>query len=211
MIAKLTGDIISRKPNLVILNVGGVGYRIHVPLSTYFNLSDDGKSVSLEICTCFKENAISLYGFITIEEKELFEQLISISGIGPKLSINIMSGIDFKELVEAIISADIDRLRSIPGVGKKMAERIILELRDKMGEISEEGSIKERKRLKRIDPTWKNLLDDTRSALINLGFSSVLSKKVVEEDLHEWEGRSPDLLPSFEYLFKSALKKLMKR
>lgn len=211
MIGKLIGEIISRKPNLVVLNVGGVGYRVHVPLSTYFNLSDEGKPVSLEICTCARENEISLYGFITSEEKELFEKLISISGIGPKLSINIMSGIDFKELIQAIATADAERLKSIPGVGRKMAERIILELQDKVEVVPEEEAVKERQRLRRIDPDQKNLLDDTASALVNLGFHSTLSRKAVEETLLEWEGRSPDISPSFEHLFKVALKALMKR
>lgn len=210
MIGKLTGDIITREPNLVILDVGGVGYRVHVPLSTYFQLSEEGKTVSLEICTCMKENEISLYGFVTGQEKRLFEKLISVSGIGPRLSINIMSGIDFKELVLAIISADADRLRSIPGVGKKMAERIILELKDKVEFLSDE-EIQERKKLRRIDPAQKKLLDDTKSALVNLGFTAAVAGKAVEEVLHEGEESSPVRLPAFEVLFKAALKRLMKR
>jgi Holliday junction DNA helicase RuvA len=210
MIGKLRGHIISREPNLVILDVGGVGYRVHVPLSTYFQLSEDGKAISLEICTCVKENEISLYGFISNQEKALFEQLISISGIGPKLSINIMSGIDLKELIRAIALADGDRLRSIPGVGKKMAERIILELKDRVAEHSEE-EIREMKKLRKMDPSERKLFDDTKSALVNLGFAAALSGKAVEGALQEWQDHSSERFPSFEDLFKAALKRLMKR
>lgn len=210
MIGKLTGNIITREPNLVILDVGGVGYRVHVPLSTYFQLSEDGTGISLEICTCVKENEISLFGFITGEEKALFEQLISISGIGPKLSINIMSGIDFKELIRAIAVADADRLRSIPGVGKKMADRIILELKDKVERSSEEDA-REIKKILRRDPAERKLLDDTKSALVNLGFTAAFSRKAVEGALQEWEEGSSDRFPSFEALFKASLKNLMKR
>lgn len=210
MIGKLTGKIVSREPNLIILDVGGVGYRVHVPLSSYFQLSEDGTTISLEICTCVKEDEISLYGFITGRERVLFQQLISVSGIGPKLSINIMSGIDLEELIRAIALADAEKLRSIPGVGKKMADRIILELKEKVAGHSDE-EIKKMKKLRRMDPTERKLFEDTRSALVNLGFTAALSRKAVDEAFQEWEDRSSEAFPSFENLFKAALKRLMKR
>ncbi len=212
MIGKLTGEIVLRKPNFFIVNVNGVGYSVHVPLSTYFNISEDGKNVSLEIYTHVKEDSINLYGFLTQEEKELFERLISISGIGPRLAINLMSGIDFHELVEAIGIGDVDRLRAIPGVGKKTAERVVLELKDKLKGLWRAG-VEEEAALKVgvFDAAARELIGDAVSALTNLGFKSAAAKTMVEHSLKTLQNEPGASSVTFEDIFKNSLKLLMKR
>jgi len=212
MIGKLTGEIVLRRPNLFVVNVNGVGYNVHVPLSTYFNVSDDGSPVTLEIFTHVKEDSISLFGFLTCKEKALFERLISISGIGPKMAINMMSGIDFHELVRAISLSDVDRLRSVPGIGKKTAERVILELKDKLRDLAEEG-VKEEDavRADMLDASTKEMLNDAVSALVNLGFKSNAAKSSVEDSFLALRKKDPLALPAFEDLFRRSLKLLMKR
>ncbi len=212
MIGKLTGEIVLRKPNFFIVNVHGVGYSVHVPLSTYFNISEDERSVSLEIYTHVKEDSISLYGFLTEEEKELFESLISISGIGPKLAINLMSGIDFNELVGSIRIGDVERLRAIPGVGKKTAERVILELKDKLKMFHRAGAEEETAlKLNILEPATRELIGDAVSALTNLGFKSTAAKTMVEHSLKTLQDERDTPSATFEDIFRRSLKLLMKR
>ncbi|MEW5806739.1 MAG: Holliday junction branch migration protein RuvA [Acidobacteriota bacterium] len=209
MIGRLTGEIVFRKPNFLVIDVNGIGYDVSVPLSTYFKI-EDGKPVSLEIYTHLKEDSINLYGFLTREEKLLFERLISISGIGPRLAINILSGIDFMELVRAIRGGDSEKLKTIPGIGKKIAERIALELKDKLAELPvDEAGQAEDWKWRKVDPGAQALFDDAISALSNLGFPRATARKAVEESFASFSKDHPEELPVFEDLFRRSLKQIM--
>jgi holliday junction DNA helicase RuvA len=135
MIALLRGQLLEKHPNRLIVNVGGVGYDVQVPLSTFYQAGEPGVEVTLRIHTHVREDQIALYGFATRLEQQLFERLISVSGIGPKLALAVLSGIEPAEFVRAVMHADAARLTSIPGVGRKTAERITLELRDRLPAI----------------------------------------------------------------------------
>ena len=132
MIAHLRGRLLEKHPNRVIVDVNGVGYDVHVPLSTFYEMAEPGEEIALRIHTHVREDALLLYGFATVLELQIFERLISVSGIGPKLALAVLSGIEPNELVSAIRTANVARLTGIPGIGKKIAERIGLELKDKM-------------------------------------------------------------------------------
>src|SRR5690348_12864948 len=132
MISHLRGTLLEKQPNRVIVDVNGVGYDVHVPLSTFYEMSEPGSEIALRIHTHVREDALLLYGFATVLELRIFERLISVSGIGPKLALAVLSGIEPAELVSAIRTANVARLTGIPGIGKKTAERIGLELKDKM-------------------------------------------------------------------------------
>ena len=129
MIAFLRGRVLDKQPNRIIVDVQGVGYELHVPLSTYYDIGEEGSEVSVRVYTHVREDALQLFGFLTELERQLFERLISINGIGPKLAIAVLSGLDPRELVAAVQRGDVARLVSIPGVGKKTAERIVLDPR----------------------------------------------------------------------------------
>ena len=132
MIAFLRGRVLDKQPNRVVVDVQGVGYELHVPLTTYYDIGEQGTEVALRVHTHVREEALQLYGFLTTLEQQLFERLIAISGIGPKLAIAVLSGIETRELVVAVQRGDLARLTGIPGVGKKTAERIVLELKDRL-------------------------------------------------------------------------------
>ena len=132
MIAHLRGSILDKHPNRIVIDVNGVGYDIFVPLSTFYGLGDAGAAIALRIHTHVREDAIVLYGFATLLEQELFERLIGVSGIGPKVALAVLSGIEPQELIRAIERGDLARLTAIPGVGKKTSERIVLELKDRL-------------------------------------------------------------------------------
>ena len=132
MIGRLRGQLIDKQPQGITIDVGGVGYRVQVPLSTYYRVGEIDSAVDLRIHTHVREDALTLFGFATTAEHELFERLIAVSGVGPRLATNILSGIDAAELVAALASGDVARLTRIPGVGKKTAERLVLELREAM-------------------------------------------------------------------------------
>ena len=132
MIAHLRGRLLEKHPNRVIVDVQGVGYEVHVPLSTFYDLAEAGGEISLRVHTHVREDALALYGFATMLELQIFERLISVSGIGPKLALAVLSGIEPEELVAAVRHGDVVRLTGIPGVGKKTAERIGLELKDRL-------------------------------------------------------------------------------
>ena len=136
MIAFLRGRVLDKQPNRIIVDVHGVGYEVHVPLSTYYDIGDEGADVALRVHTHVREDALQLYGFLTALERQLFERLIGISGIGPKLAIAVLSGIETRELVAAVQRADVARLTGIPGIGKKTAERIVLELKDRLAQLA---------------------------------------------------------------------------
>src|SRR6186713_258527 len=135
MIAFLRGRVLDKQPNRIILDVSGVGYDVQIPLSTFYEVGEEGTEVSLRIYTHVREEALQLYGFLTDLERQLFERLIGISGIGPKLAVAVLSGVESRELVTAVQRGDVARLTSIPGVGKKTAERIVLELRDRLSQL----------------------------------------------------------------------------
>ncbi|HOK44692.1 MAG TPA: Holliday junction branch migration protein RuvA, partial [Bryobacteraceae bacterium] len=132
MIAHLRGTLLEKHPNQAVVEAGGVGYDVAIPVSTYSALPEAGREVTLRIYTHVREDTLALFGFLTREEKLLFERLISVSGIGPKLAITVLSGLPAADLSAAVRAGDVNRLTRIPGVGKKTAERIVLELRDKL-------------------------------------------------------------------------------
>jgi len=195
MIATIQGTLFQKSTTYVIIDVQGVGYGVHVPLSTFYNLPDAGQPVFLNIHTYVKEDLINLFGFLTPQEKEVFQLMISVSGIGPRLAINILSGISAEDLGQAISTQNFTQLTSIPGVGKKMAERIIFELKDKVLQaLSETES-----GLYRPEP----VKDDALSALTNLGYKKHVAKKAIDGICDECEE-----LPTLEVLITETLKKL---
>ncbi|MCL2760437.1 MAG: Holliday junction branch migration protein RuvA [Desulfuromonadales bacterium] len=200
MIALLTGIIAYKSPEYIILDVNGVGYRLFVPFSTYFLLPDEGSNYSLQVHTHVKEDAILLYGFNTPEEKLFFQLLIGVSGIGPKLARDILSNIQTDELAGAIVSGNLTRLSAIPGIGKKTAERLILELKDK---ILKQGLAENSRKTVESVSSKSALLDDVISALINLGYKeAVVSKAIAETEIKSDA--------TMESLLKLTLKKLMR-
>src|SRR5215469_13785775 len=162
MIGLLRGKLTDKRPNQVLIDVGGVGYQVQIPLSTFAELGVLHQETTLLIYTHVREDQLALYGFLTAREKQCFELLISASGVGPSLALKILSGMGVEELVPAIRKGDLARLVLIPGVGKKTAERIVLELRDKLTvlEVEDTGSTRTRSQLE----------SDVASALVNLGY-----------------------------------------
>ena len=181
MIAYLKGVLLSKSTDTIIIDNNGLGYEVFVPLSTFYTLPDEeGQEVSLHIYTHVREDAFTLFGFNTVLEKKIFRLLISVSGIGPKLAINILSGIGPDSLLEAIAQGDVARLQSIPGVGKKTAERISLELKDKAQSTRSDADLPPVKISSQED---KEVRDDALSALVNLGYSSKAAGKAVDNAL----------------------------
>ncbi len=177
MIAYLKGTLLTKSPQNIILDINGVGYEILIPLSTFYSLPQEKGEVSLNIYTHVREDTLSLFGFATYLEKDIFRLLISVSGIGPKLAINILSGIGPQELIAAISRGDALCLQSIPGVGRKTAERMVLELKEKALGVS--GDL-ELPPAQVLDEQEKKVLDDALSALLNLGYQKKSAKTAVE-------------------------------
>ncbi len=199
MIAQLRGAIVEKNPSRLIVEVAGVGYDVQVPLSTFYVLGEPGAPVTLRIHTHVREDVIALYGFATALEQSLFERLISISGIGPKLALAVLSGIEPVELIKAIRLQDVARLTAIPGIGKKTAERIGLELKDRLpaslhppGQDAASGE------------PGNQLRDDLLSALLNLGYQRAAAEKAIERTLKT----SADA--GFEDALRNVLRGLMK-
>jgi len=199
MIAQLTGELAQRSPEQIILDVNGVGYRLQIPLSTFYALPESGK-VQLRVHTHVKEDAIHLFGFLSEAEKELFALLISVSGVGPKLAITILSHIPTDELALALSQGDVVRLTAIPGIGKKSAERLVLELQDKAARYAIEGTV-----ITSGAPPAADGVDhqDALSALVNLGYKEALARKALK-NLKISAGNS------LEEVLKAALKVLGK-
>jgi Holliday junction DNA helicase RuvA len=194
VIAHLRGRLLEKHPNRIVVDVNGVGYDVFVPLSTFYGLGDAGSDTALRVHTHVREDALALYGFATPLEQDLFERLIAVSGIGPKLALSVLSGIEPAELLRAIERSDVARLTAIPGVGKKTSERIVLELKD---------------RLPRVAPAAAEALsapsvvrDDVLSALLNLGYHRPLAEKAVAAAVKG----APD--GGFERTLKQALREL---
>ena len=198
MIARLSGTVLEKHPNRVVVDVNGVGYDVLVPLSTFYGLGEPGAAVALRVHTHVREDIIALYGFASALELDLFERLISINGIGPKLALAVLSGIDPGELVRAIRTQDVARLTRIPGVGKKTAERIGLELKDRLPLAGgAPGTTPD-------DSESGGLRDDLLSALSNLGYQRAAAEKAVDAVLK----KTPDA--SFEQGLRDVLRGMMK-
>lgn len=201
MIAQLSGRLAQKSVDHLIVSVGGVGYEVHVPLSTFYAIPEEGEELELLIYTHVKEDVLKLFGFLTPSEKDLFKKLIGVSGVGPKLALNILSGIESKDLAGAIKKGDIARLNSVPGVGKKTAERLILELKDKIKfeDITSDNDTT-------ISAPAEGIFYDTLSALVNLGYKKGDVEKTLNtigniEDSTEW---------TVEKLIKESLKMMAK-
>jgi Holliday junction DNA helicase RuvA len=199
MIAMLTGKLAYKAPDYIILDVNGVGYRVQIPFSTYYELPAEGAPLSLQIHTNVKEDAIHLYGFRTVLEKQFFQLLISVSGVGPKLARDILSNIQPPDLASALVRGDLVRLSAIPGIGKKTAERLVLELKEKVRKL--DISLPEHENAGTT--LSSEMVDDVASALINLGYKEPLVRKILADI-------NPDASQPMEAVLKQALKCLMK-
>lgn len=199
MIARLSGTLAEKTPGRIIVDVHGVGYDVQVPLSTFYVIGEPGAAVVLRVHTHVREEVIGLYGFATPLEQELFERLISISGIGPKLALAVLSGIEPPDLVRAIRAQDVARLTAIPGVGKKTAERIGLELKDRLPQSVQAAADRARP-----DTPEDQLRADLLSALLNLGYQRAAAEKAIDKELRA----APDA--PFEVALRAVLRALMK-
>jgi Holliday junction DNA helicase RuvA len=196
MIAFLRGKLLEKHPNQIIVDTSGVGYDVVIPISTFSALPDAGGEVALRIHTHVREDALALFGFFTLEEKALFERLISVSGIGPTLAIKVLSGLATAAIVDAIRSGDVSQLVRIPGVGKKTAERMVLELKDKMEGL---GGGATQTVASRTEPALSEIEHDVLSALLNLGCQRGAAEAAVRK------AKSAEPAAAFEPLFRKAL------
>lgn len=187
MIAHLRGKLLSKHPNQAVVETGGVGYDVVISVPTYSDLPGAGSEVALHIHTHVREDQIALYGFLHPAEKQLFEKLLTVSGIGPKLAITILSGMAADAMVAAIRGNDIARLTKIPGIGKKTAERMVLELRDKLPVATSATAL----------PVLSAVEDDVLSALLNLGYQRAAAEKALE--------KAPKNSQSFDVIFREVL------
>lgn len=185
MIGYLSGKLLEKEANTVIVDVGGVGYEVTIPLSTFYDLGEIGEQVELRIFTYVREDTLQLFGFKTMREKELYLKLISVQGIGAKSGISMLSGMSADEIIVAIRTDNLARLTSIPGVGKKTAERIVIELRDKLNDLTTGetvGTMSEDARpLEAVDAVY----DDALSALVNLGYQQNAASKTLKKAVQE--------------------------
>ncbi len=194
MIAQLRGTLADKRPNQVLVDIGGVGYLVHIPLSSFYALGELHDNVTLLVHTHVREDALALYGFVTSREKQVFELLISTSGVGPNLALKILSGMSVDELAPAIRKGDLAQLTRIPGIGRKTAERMVVELRDKMAAVAA---------VEETHPTtYTGIAADAISALLNLGYDRRAAEKAVEE------ARRDGAQKGFEALLRTALQQL---
>ena len=198
MIAHLRGRIAEKHPNRIVVDVGGVGYDVFVPLSTFYGLGEPGSDIALRIHTHVREDVIALYGFRTALEQDLFERLIGVSGIGPKVALGVLSGIEPLELMRAIERADVARLTAIPGVGRKTSERLVVELKDRLPRLAVADAAVG------VEAPPSAVRDDVLSALVNLGYHRPLAEKAVAAAIKS----VPD--GGFERTLKQALRELAK-
>jgi Holliday junction DNA helicase RuvA len=195
MIAHLRGRILTKRPNQAVVDVNGVGYEVAISIPTFSELPNAGGEVSLHIHTHVREDALALYGFLRAQEKELFERLIAVSGIGPKLAITVLSGMQAEKMVAAIRGNDIAALTKIPGIGKKTAERMVLELRDKLESFGVAAAVVSK---------HSGVEEDVLSALTNLGYQRATAERALGAAANGGGARS------FEQLFRDALSSLSK-
>ena len=205
MIAHLSGTLLAKHATSVIVDVGGVGYEVTIPVTTFYDLGEAGEAVRLQIYTHVREEALQLFGFRTLRERELFTQLISVSGIGPKSAVAMLSGMSADEIVTAIRTNNYARLTSIPGVGRKTAERLVIELRDKMAALSS-PALEERIEAGggAAAQSEDALREDTLAALLQLGFPKPAAEKAITGAMQE----GGDL--SVETLLRRSLRQLSK-
>jgi len=196
MIAHLRGRLLSKRPNQVVVETAGVGYEVNISVPTFSELPNNGSEVALHIHTHVREDLIALYGFLRPAEKQLFEKLITVSGIGPKLAITILSGMAANEMAAAIRGNDLGRLTKIPGIGRKTAERMVLELRDKLPEAAGPSAL--------AAPVMSTMEEDVLSALLNLGYQRPAAEKALGSVLKNGKGGS------FDAMFREALAGLSK-
>jgi holliday junction DNA helicase RuvA len=195
VIAQISGTLAQKIPGEIIVDVGGVGYQVLIPLNVFYQLPEIGAAISLQIYTHVREDALQLFGFNDLAEKQVFLLLISVSGIGPKLAVNILSGIPAEELARALKEGDQVRLIAIPGVGRKLAERMIVELKDKFAAISPAG-------VESAKPViGSQVMQDAVSALVNLGYKRPEAEKTVREVLKNGDR-------SLENVLKDTLRRL---
>ena len=199
MIGQLRGKLLSKKANILLIDVQGVGYEVSIPLTTFYELPEEGNEVTLKIHTHVREDAIVLFGFQSLREKELFLKLITISGVGPKLAVAILSGAQVHELAQALVEGNIHRLTSIPGVGRKTAERLTLELKGQMSAFI----LPEQADAVKATETPQAIEDDVLSALTNLGYPKPSAEKAVALAVRE-----EDVERTFEGILKNALRRL---
>ena len=195
MIAYLRGRILEKQPTRIVIDVNGVGYDVMVPLSTFYGLAEPGSDIALRIHTHVREDTLTLYGFATPLEQELFERLIGVSGIGPKLALGVLSGIEPPDLIRAIQEANVARLTAIPGLGKKTSERIVLELKDRAIGAQHASTAT-------AGVESAGLRGDLLSALTNLGYHRPLAERAVETAIKETSDGD------FEGTLKRALREL---
>jgi len=200
MIALISGKIVHKGISHVIVDVHGVGYRIFIPLTTFYELPEAGQVITLHVHTNVKQDAINLFGFYTVQERDLFQLMISVSGIGPKMSMNILSGISAQELLRAISGGNVGKLVNIPGVGKKMAERLILELKEK---VIKKMMIEEMPAADDQHQAGEIIIEDALSALVNLGYKSNVAKDALDKVLQASEEEL-----GMDQLLKKTLKNL---
>ena len=193
MIAHLRGRLLAKHPNQAIVEAGGVGYDVTISVPTFTDLPAAGAEVALHVHTHVREDAIALFGFLQAEEKQLFERLIQVGGIGPKLAITILSGMPAAEMVSAIRGGNVARLTRIPGIGKKTAERMVLELRDKLAEFGAEAPL----------PHASPMEEDVLSALVNLGYQRPTAERALA-----MAAKAAGNSASFDALFREALNAL---
>lgn len=207
MIAHLSGTLLSKQPTSAIVDVGGVGYEVVIPLSTFYELGENGSPVQLRIYTHVREDALQLYGFKTARERELFLQLISVNGVGPGLAIKLLSGMNADEMIASIRTNNLVRLVAIPGVGRKTAERLVVDLRDKIAALSspalEEEFAAKAGAAGELAST-DSMRDDAMSALANLGYQRAAAEKAVKNAVDE----GGDL--SVEVILRRSLRSLAK-
>jgi len=197
MIAFLRGKLLEKHPNQVIVETAGVGYDVVIPISTFSILPDAGAEVALRIHTHVREDALALFGFLTSEEKSLFEKLISVSGIGPTLAIKVLSGLATAAIIDAIRGGHVEQLVRIPGVGKKTAERMVLELKDKLEGLG--GGVASAGVSIRAEPAFSAIEQDVLSALLNLGCQRAAAEAAVRK------AKTTEPATDFEPMFRKAL------
>ncbi len=199
MIAQIRGRLVAKEPHRVVVDVNGVGYLVFIPLSTYYQLPDVTGEVTLHTYTHVREDALQLFGFHSLDERSLFELLQGVSGIGPRLATNILSGISVEDLVPALSDGNVSRLRAVPGVGKKLAERLVVELREKVGGLHLAGAPVPAE----PTPAYDRTVEDVVSALVNLGCNRKEAQKAAEE-----ARKALGAGAEFEALIRTALRNL---
>lgn len=205
MIAHLTGTLLSKQPNAVIVDVSGVGYEVNIPVSTFYDLEEPGSNVQLRIYTHVREDTLQLFGFKTARERELFLRVISVSGIGPQLGIKLLSGMSADEMIECIRNNNLAKLTLIPGIGRKTAERLVMELRDKVASLSSPATEEEMAAAAAAPvSTEDSMRADVLSALLNLGYQRNAAEKAVTSAIDE----GGDV--SVELILRRSLRKLAK-